>query len=55
MREQDVGADPVLLCGRVGSQPVGQSLGDPPLDTAGGYGDDLRGERVGERRGEEVA
>jgi hypothetical protein len=37
------------------AKPVGQPLGEPPLDTAGGDGNDLGHHGIGQRLGEQVA
>jgi hypothetical protein len=52
-RERDPRADAVPA--PPGPEPVRQALGQPPLDAAGGHGDDVDGERVGERPREQVA
>jgi hypothetical protein len=48
----DVRAHPVAPAGR--PEPVRQAMGEPALHAAGGYRDDLRDERVGHRRREDV-
>ena len=49
--ELDVGGDTV---GVDRAQAQGEALHDPPLDTLRGHGDDLRGERIGQRRRKQV-
>ena len=52
--EPHTGADPVGAPG-AGAELAGQPLGQPPLHPAGGYGDDLVGERIGQGLGEQRA
>ncbi len=54
VEEPHAGADPVAAGGRR-TQPVRESLGQPPLDPFGRDDDDLLGERVVERSREQVA
>ncbi len=52
-QEPDPGTDAVATLGPR-AEAVGQSLGQPALDTAGGHRDHVRGEGVGQGRGEQV-
>ena len=54
LQEPDAGADPVAAA-RAGAEPVGEPLGQPALDAPGGHHHDLLGERVVQRRREQLA
>ena len=53
-REVDAGADAVAVGSGSAAEPVGEGLGQPPLDASGRDPDDLGRERVGQRPAQQV-